>query len=189
VVAIIGMSIACFVVTNLDDLFVLLGFFSAPNFRARDVLIGQLIGMAVIISLSLLFGWAASEWYPSFVRFLGVLPITVGLKALWDLRVPPEDPENYFSPFPRLNRTCTVAAVTLANGGDNIGVYAPLFSVHTGLEQTVIVVIFLVLTLIWCALARYLVKHPLLGRPIRLYGRYAFPVFLIGLGTMILLGH
>jgi cadmium resistance protein CadD (predicted permease) len=187
VFALVGISIACFVVTNIDDLFVLLGFFAAPQFRAREVVLGQFIGMAALIALSVFFGLAASEWYPGFVRFLGVLPIAVGLKALWELRVPPSEPDNHFSPTPSINRTFTVAAVTITNGGDNLGVYAPLFSVHSRMEQKVIVAIFLLMTAAWCALARYLVSHPFLGRPIRTYGRFAFPVLLVCLGTMILL--
>jgi len=39
--AFIGLAIVVFVSTNLDDVFVLIGFFADENFRARDVVVGQ----------------------------------------------------------------------------------------------------------------------------------------------------
>jgi hypothetical protein len=36
-VALLGLAIALFASTNVDDLFVLLGFFSDPKLRTRDI--------------------------------------------------------------------------------------------------------------------------------------------------------
>lgn len=46
------MAIALFASTNVDDLFVLLGFFSDPKFRARDIVVGQHAGIATLFGLS-----------------------------------------------------------------------------------------------------------------------------------------
>src|SRR4029077_21007328 len=45
-----------------------------------------------------------------------------------------------------------VAAVTFANGGGNIGIYAPLFATSDATHLTVTVLTFYVLLAIWCFL-------------------------------------
>ena len=79
-----------------------------------------------------------------------------------------------------------VAAVTIGNGADNIGVYSPLFAVQTPGQTAETIAIFAALTLVWCFGAWLLVNHPALGRPIRHYGRIILPVMLIWLGVWIM---
>jgi cadmium resistance protein CadD (predicted permease) len=47
-VALSGLAIVLFASTNVDDLFVLLGFFSDPKLRARDIVVGQYAGIATL---------------------------------------------------------------------------------------------------------------------------------------------
>jgi cadmium resistance protein CadD (predicted permease) len=79
-----------------------------------------------------------------------------------------------------------VSAVTLANGGDNIGVYVPLFSISSAGEKAILVTTFLVMTGLWCVFAHWLVNHRAVGKPIRKYGHLLLPWVLIGLGISIL---
>ena len=51
-VALLGLAVALFASTNVDDLFVLLGFFSDPKFHARDIVVGQYAGIATLFGLS-----------------------------------------------------------------------------------------------------------------------------------------
>ena len=41
--ALIGLAVVVFVSTNIDDVFVLIGFFADKNYRARDVVVGQYV--------------------------------------------------------------------------------------------------------------------------------------------------
>ena len=79
-----------------------------------------------------------------------------------------------------------MAIVTMANGGDNIGVYTPSFAIRSASEIAVIALIFVVITALWCFLAHTMVNHPKLGLLIRRYGHRLAPVVLIGLGMLIL---
>jgi len=79
-----------------------------------------------------------------------------------------------------------VAAVTIANGGDNIGVYTPLFAAQTPGQMAETIVVFAVLTLSLVLFAWFLVSHPTLGKPMRRYGRIVLPVVLMGLGAWII---
>jgi cadmium resistance protein CadD (predicted permease) len=53
VVYTILVSVAAFASTNIDDIFVLLGFFSAPAFRTRHVVLGQYLGIGALVAVSL----------------------------------------------------------------------------------------------------------------------------------------
>jgi cadmium resistance protein CadD (predicted permease) len=83
----------------------------------------------------------------------------------------------------------TVTAVTFSNGGDNIGVYTPMFAKYNSIaEITILVTIFMVMTGVWCIAAYYLVNHPLIASKIRRIGHFVLPFILIGLGIYILVG-
>jgi cadmium resistance protein CadD (predicted permease) len=50
--ALLGLAVALFVSTNIDDVFVLVGFFSDPKLRVHDIVIGQYIGLAGLFGVS-----------------------------------------------------------------------------------------------------------------------------------------
>jgi cadmium resistance protein CadD (predicted permease) len=77
--------------------------------------------------------------------------------------------------------------VTFSNGGDNIGVYVPLFSKYGSLSQiTTLTVVFIAMTAAWCITSYYFVNHPLVASRIRHIGNIVLPFVLIGLGIYIL---
>jgi len=76
--------------------------------------------------------------------------------------------------------------VTMANGGDNIGIYAPSFAIRSRDEIALIALVFVAMTAFWCFAAHSMVNHPKLGKPIRRYGYRFAPIVLIGLGILII---
>ena len=50
--AFIGIGISAFVATNIDDLFILMLFFSSPNFQKGQVVIGQYLGIGMLVIIS-----------------------------------------------------------------------------------------------------------------------------------------
>jgi len=81
----------------------------------------------------------------------------------------------------------TVDGVTFSNGGDNIGIYTPLFSKYdSGFEVIFITSIFIIMTAVWCAIPYYMVRHPLIATRLHKTGHIIFPFVLIGLGIYIL---
>ena len=79
-----------------------------------------------------------------------------------------------------------IAAVTIANGGDNIGIYIPLFAMQTLQEKAIVIGLFLLMVGVWCGTALYLSKHPSVVRTIDKYGHMITPIVLILLGIYIL---
>ena len=80
----------------------------------------------------------------------------------------------------------SVALVTVANGGDNIGVYTPSFAVHSRGQVAIIALVFVVMTGLLCMLAHRMVSLPRLGTLLRRYGHVFAPLVLIGLGILII---
>jgi cadmium resistance protein CadD (predicted permease) len=184
-----SVAIMLFASTNIDDLFVLIGFFADRNFRARDIVLGQYIGIAALFSVSVAAALLSLVVPRAYIGLLGIVPILIGLKKLLDLYRKHEETEESLEQHldaGGTGRAVSVAIVTMANGGDNIGIYTPSFAIRSASEIAVIALIFVVMTALWCFLAHAIVNRPKWGLPIRRYGHRLAPVVLIGLGVLIL---
>jgi cadmium resistance protein CadD (predicted permease) len=188
-VALLALAIGLFVTTDIDDLFVLVGFLSDPKFKPRQVAFGQLAGLAVLYGTSVVFSLLSLVIPAAYIGLLGVLPIAIGLKELWERRQAGE-PEDAPDDSPVGARTrgnmLTVAAVTIANGGDNLGIYTPIFATRGALDVALIGLVFAAMTLVWVGAAFWLTRHPTLGAPIRRHGQRVVPFVLVALGFWIL---
>jgi len=187
----VGLGAAAFIATDIDDMFVLMAFFATRRYSTPHIVFGQFLGIGALIAVSLIGSLIALVIPPSFIGLLGLLPIALGIKELLELRKGNED--DIGDAKPRFqSKTAylsflSVAMVTIANGGDNIGIYTPLFATNNDASQLVMFTsIFLALTAVWCGLAYYLVNHSILAGRIQRIGRLILPFVLIGLGIFIL---
>jgi cadmium resistance protein CadD (predicted permease) len=76
--------------------------------------------------------------------------------------------------------------MTVANGGDNVSVYIPLFAMRTASNMAIMGVVFGIMTAIWLMLAYWLTRHRAIGTPVRRYARLLMPFVFIALGVFIL---
>lgn len=180
----LGVAIPLFTSTNLDDLFVLIGFFSDPRYRPRDIVIGQCLGIAALVLAALAGSLLSLVVAPAWLGLLGLVPILLGCRRLLALRSDDED-EDEDAPA-SLGNALAVAGVTLANGGDNLGITTPVFATSSTPRLVLFVAVFAAMVGLWLGLAHWLVHHPALGAPIRRIGRVATPFVLIGIGAMVL---
>jgi cadmium resistance protein CadD (predicted permease) len=184
--ATVGLAAVLFVATNLDDVLVLLGFFADPDFRARHIVIGQYLGIGALVLVSLTASLVSLVLAPAYVGLLGLLPIAIGAKQLFDLQSGGDADESGERRHANVGKILAVAGITIANGGDNIGAYTPVFATASLAAVIIITVTFAALTALWVLAARWLVIHPRLGAPIRRYGHIVTPVVLIGIGIFVL---
>lgn len=184
----LGLAIALFASTNVDDMFVLVGFFADPKFRPRDIVTGQYVGITALFALALLGSLLALVISRAYIGLLGVVAIGVGAKRLFDLYWNRELTESTLEhpDTGRHTRVATVALLTLANGADNLGIYMPAFAIRSPIEIGMIAIIFAVMTGLWCFFAHWIVHHPTFGKPIRRYGQRMAPLLLIAIGISIL---
>lgn len=190
-----GIALVVYVSTNIDDLLILAVFFADPQVRVGAVVAGRFLGLAVLVLASAAAALLAMAVPGEWIALLGLVPLALGLRLLPALfgRNGDADEETEealagaHQPARRgfTAQSLTVAGVTLANGGDNLGVYIPLFATA---PQSIItyIVVFAAMTAVWCALGYLVVNNPLIGDRIRRHGHVLLPVVLITLGLYIL---
>ena len=182
--SVLSRAVVAFAASNIDDIFVLTLFFAQKNLKRWHVVAGQYLGLAGLIAVSL-SGYFARLVIPrSWIGLLGFAPIVIGIKKLVDWNHGIEaDTKNEAG----RGSVFTVAVVTFANGGDNIGIYVPLFATSDARALIITLIAFGVLIAVWCALAYYLGKHPAVKRIVDRYGHIVVPFVLIGLGVFIII--
>jgi cadmium resistance transport/sequestration family protein len=198
-------GITSFAATNVDDIVILMLFFAQVNttFRRRHIIVGQYLGFLALILASLpgYFGGLIVPRY--WIGILGLVPIFIGISHRVNRKNDEEEVQavsgkvnsstanksvlgvtlaNVISP-----QTFNVAAVTFANGGDNIGIYVPLFASSDLASLTVILTVFVLLIGVWCYLAYLLTRQPTIASVLTRYGQALVPFVLIGLGIYILI--
>jgi cadmium resistance protein CadD (predicted permease) len=181
------LAIVTFVITNIDDLLLLTFYFASGKYGSKAIVTGQYTGITILILVSLtglVFKNIISE---EWIGLLGIFPVMIGIKELWANR----DKNDERQEVPPASTTSakgvwSVALITIANGGDNIGVYTPLFAKTSISYLPFYLGVFLILTGVWCYLGYYLISHERLKLVLAGYGKSLFPFFLIGLGLYIM---
>ncbi|WP_410587077.1 cadmium resistance transporter [Amycolatopsis sp. lyj-23] len=180
----LGRAAAMFAVTNVDDLVLLAVFFGQAAGRRGElkVVAGQFLGFAAILTVSVAGALGAGLLPDGTVRWLGVLPVLLGIRAAWRARNRDDD-----EPSPATG-VLGIAVVCFANGGDNVGVYVPAFAATGPAGLAGYVVVFLVGVAVWCLAGRFLATRPGIARVLGRWGHVVLPVVLIALGVLILTG-
>ncbi|WNZ27948.1 transporter [Leptolyngbya sp. NK1-12] len=189
----LSTGVSAFTATNLDDMVILMLIFSQVGslLQRRQIVSGQYLGFALLV-LASLPGFFGSLLVPRpWIGLLGLVPIILGLNRL--LEQPAEDEAeptvepsqsawaSFLSP-----QTYGIAALTVANGSDNVGIYVPLFAHCTGETLVLMLLIFFALVGVWCYAAYQLTRLPTIAETLTRYGNQFVPYVLIGLGAMIL---
>ena len=111
-------AIGLFIATNIDDIIVLSLFFArgaGQRGTTTRIILGQYLGFTGILGAAVLVSLGAGAFLPpEAIPYFGLIPLGLGLWAAWEAWRDDDD-------------VWTVAGVTFANGGDNIGVYVPVF--------------------------------------------------------------
>lgn len=178
-----GAAAVVFAGTNIDDLLVLTVLFVAARRTGRprpwQIVAGQYAGIAALVAAS---GVAAAGLLlvpEPWTGLLGLVPIALGARALLAARDPDEPPGV-------AGGALGVAAVTVANGADNIAVYVPVLRSLGPADGAVFLAVFTVLVALWCVTAGWLGGHPRVVALVRRGGGWLTPAVFIGIGLVIL---
>lgn len=211
----ISVAVSAFIATNLDDLFILMVFFAHPDYDSSSVIMGQYLGIIGIILICIPVYLLKSFIPPFWLGLMGLIPLYLGLEQLCNLRENKINSDssisdnNIFNESKKNSNTTneksdknkqtekntkykklawlSVASITITNGADNIGVYIPLFTNLSQVELLLTILIFLIMTGIWCLGGRFIIGNRRLGGRIKQYGHIILPFVLIILGTGIFL--
>ncbi|BFU43951.1 cadmium resistance transporter [Krasilnikovia sp. MM14-A1004] len=186
---IVGQAVGLFAVTNLDDIVVLALFFArgaGGRHTTRTITLGQYLGFAAILVVAVAAAFGATFLPERAIPYLGLLPLALGIKAAlhaWRHRGDGEAQVRTAAGGPRV---LEVAAVTFANGGDNLGVYVPVFATAGAGGMAVYVTVFLIMVGVWVAAGRFFATRPVIAGALSRWGHIVLPVVLIGIGLLIL---
>jgi cadmium resistance protein CadD (predicted permease) len=125
----------------------------------------------------------------SAIPYLGLLPLALGIKAAWQAwrhRNGGGDDEATQAKT-RGPGILEVAAVTFANGGDNIGVYVPVFATAGAGGMSVYAIVFLILVAVWCFAGKFFATRPVIAKTLSRWGHVLLPLVLIAIGLLILI--
>lgn len=189
-------GLTAFTATNLDDIVILMLFFSQLNtlFRRQHIVTGQYLGFGALVLASLPSFFGSLLFPRPWIGLLGIVPIAIGLTRLLapdadesEAELMSTQPEKTWLTSVLSPQTYSVAAVTFANGGDNIGIYVPLFASATWESLLTILSVFFTMVGIWCYAAYRLTCIPTIADNLTRYGNQLVPFVLIGLGVLILI--
>ena len=183
-------AIGLFAATNIDDIIVLSLFFArgaGQRGTTARILAGQYLGFAGILVAAILVTTGAGAFLPpAAIPYFGLIPLGIGLWAAWQAWRGDGDDDDEAKVAGKKVGVGAVAGVTFANGGDNIGVYTPVFLSVEPLAVVAYCVIFLALVAILVALARFVATRPPIAEVLERFEHILFPIVLIGLGIVIL---
>ena len=193
-------ALGSFIVTNIDDIFVLMLLFSQASSQAKasngrtvkgnriypkDIVIGQYLGFALLVLISLLATFGVTLIPDQWVGLLGLIPIYLGVKLF--IKGEDEDEGAILSSLNKFNKFyLSVAFITFANGGDNIGIYVPFFSTLNNNQLVITVVTFFIMVAVWCLIGYRLARFRYVSETLEKYGRWVIPIVFIGLGFYIM---
>ena len=172
--------------TNVDDLIVLTVLFLSSRATGKparwQIWVGQYAGIGALVAVAALGALGLAIVPDRWVGLLGFVPFGLGVRGL--VRATRTDP-SAGEPAPVASGTLAVAAVTIANGADNIAVYTPAFRTIGLVDSVVTIVVFAVLTALWCAAGGWLGGHPRVTAAVGRYGRWLVPVVFMVVGAVI----
>jgi cadmium resistance transport/sequestration family protein len=172
--------ILAFIFTNVDDLFILIIFYSQKKIPNKDIILGQYLGFILILGISLI-GFIGAMFIPLYIiGLLGIIPIVLGVKHILSSHDEEEEKMSLSAGI------LTIASITFADSADNFSIYIPLFASVTVLQLIFVLILFLLLVWIWCMLAKVIAQHKKLQKILKRYSNSIIPAVFIILGVYIL---
>jgi cadmium resistance protein CadD (predicted permease) len=181
----LATAILAFISTNIDDIFILMLFYGSRRFGTTTIVLGQYLGIGCLVIFSLVGSCIGNFFDPRYVGLLGLFPVYLAIRGFMGLLNNKEGEEKIDSGTIATG-ILSISGVTIANGADNIGVYVPLLSTMSSIQKIEMVMVFAVMTYIWCVIGKHLSSRPMVAEQIDRYGHIIMPVVLLVLGGFIL---
>lgn len=190
-------ALVLFVATNIDHLALLTLWFvhgqNRPGTTAH-ICAGQYVGFGVILAVTIVLSAISGLVIPQeYLRFLGLIPLALGIKAaIGEIRerlsAEEDDDEDEGEAQLKGKKVSVgaVALVTIANGGDEVAAYLPVFALSTWWQIALFCAVFLALAGVLLAFARFITGRMGLAEVLERFEAIIFPSVLILLGVLIL---
>lgn len=189
-------AVAVFISTSIDYLLIITVVFAQARTKksAYHIVGGQYLGTAILVAVSLLAAFVLhfipQEW---MIGFLGLVPISLGIWAAFKKgESEEEEEEEEEEVIEKLEARkssllfWTITLITIASGGDNLGIYIPYFASMPAGEITIALIVFALATSLLCYAGYKLSSVHLISETLEKYERIIVPIVYIGLGIYIM---
>ncbi len=183
-------ALAAYIATAVDYFIIMLIFFSAEKTKNKmaGFVIGHYLGMFTLYAISLGaaygVGFIPEQW---IIGLLGFVPIALGLKVLFQKEAEDNGKTEILRRTQKMNGLVLgVIFLTLATGGDDLGVFIPLFASYSVTEIIVTLSSFVIFIGLLCLISHRLAKFRGIGAKIEKYEKLIAPIVFIGIGIMVL---
>ncbi|TMR52965.1 CadD family cadmium resistance transporter [Streptococcus pseudopneumoniae] len=186
-------AIGVYISTSIDYLIILFILFAqlSQNKQKWHIYAGQYLGTGLLVGASLVAAYVVNfvpeEW---MVGLLGLIPIYLGIRfAIVGEGEEEEEEEEIIERLERLEYYqlfWTVTLLTIASGGDNLGIYIPYFASLDWSQTLVALLVFVIGIIILCEISRVLSSIPLIFETVEKYERIIVPLVFILLGLYIM---
>ena len=185
-------AIGVYISTSIDYLIVLIILFAqlSQNKQKWHIYAGQYLGTGLLVGVSLVAAYVVNfvpeAW---MVGLLGLIPIYLGIRFAIVGEGEEEEEEETIERLEQSKANqlfWTVTLLTIASGGDNLGIYIPYFASLDWAQTLVALLVFAIGVIIFCKLSRVLSSIPLISETIEKYERIIVPLVFIPLGLYIM---
>lgn len=185
-------AIGVYISTSIDYLIVLIILFAqlSQNKQKWHIYAGQYLGTGLLVGVSLVAAYVVNfvpkAW---MVGLLGLIPIYLGIRFAIVGEGEEEEEEETIERLEQSKANqlfWTVTLLTIASGGDNLGIYTPYFASLDLAQTLVALLVFAIGVIIFCELSRVLSSIPLISETIEKYKRIIVPLVFIPLGLYIM---
>ncbi|HEU7113693.1 TPA: CadD family cadmium resistance transporter [Streptococcus pneumoniae] len=185
-------AIGVYISTSIDYLIILIILFAqlSQNKQKWHIYAGQYLGTGLLVGASLVAAYAVNfvpeEW---MVGLLGLIPIYLGIRFAIVGEDAEEEEEEIIERLEQSKANqlfWTVTLLTIASGGDNLGIYIPYFASLDWSQTLVALLVFVIGIIIFCEISRVLSSIPLIFETIEKYERIIVPLVFILLGLYIM---
>lgn len=185
-------AIGVYISTSIDYLIILIILFAqlSQNKQKWHIYAGQYLGTGLLVGASLVSAYVVNfvpeAW---MVGLLGLIPIYLGIRFAIVGEGEEEEEEEIIERLEQSKANqlfWTVTLLTIASGGDNLGIYIPYFASLDWAQTLVALLVFAIGIIIFCELSRVLSSIPLISETIEKYQRIIVPLVFIPLGLYII---
>ncbi|HES9525151.1 Cad superfamily protein [Streptococcus pneumoniae] len=185
-------AIGVYISTSIDYLIILIILFAqlSQNKQKWHIYAGQYLGTGLLVGASLVAAYVVNfvpeEW---MVGLLGLIPIYLGIHFAIVGEDAEEEEEEIIERLEQSKANqlfWTVTLLTIASGGDNLGIYIPYFASLDWSQTLVALLVFVIGIIIFCEISRVLSSIPLIFETIEKYERIIVPLVFILLGLYIM---
>ncbi len=185
-------AIGVYISTSIDYLIILIILFAqlSQHKQKWHIYAGQYLGTGLLVGASLVAAYVVNfvpeEW---MVGLLGLIPIYLGIRFAIVGEDAEEEEEEIIERLEQSKANqlfWTVTLLTIASGGDNLGIYIPYFASLDWSQTLVALLVFVIGIIIFCEISRVLSSIPLIFETIEKYERIIVPLVFILLGLYIM---